>query len=118
MRVTTSPASLPLLRVVSGSLEILKGEKENSAGDTCIRPDRDVGAAFYSNQLGISRVGFGDSRRNAQMNVKEENTLRGGKQLQLPILYQGRVPHSCCEKAPWSELWEDVMSILRTHHQP
>ena len=30
MRVTTSPASLPLLRVVTGSLEILKGEKENA----------------------------------------------------------------------------------------
>jgi len=38
----------------------------------------------------MSGVGFGDSRRNVQMNAKGENTLRGGKQLQLPFLYQGR----------------------------
>ena len=91
MRVTTSPASLPLLRVVSGSLEILKGERKiHSAGGTCTRPDRDAGAACYSYQEGMSGVGFGDSRRNVQMNIKGENTLRGGKQLQLPFLYQGR----------------------------
>jgi len=38
----------------------------------------------------MSGVGFSDSRRKVQMNVKGENTLRGGKQLQLPFLYLGR----------------------------
>ena len=51
------------------------------------------------------------------MDIKGENTLRG-KELQLPILYQGRVLHYCCEKLPWSELGEGVMSVLRTRHQP
>ena len=62
-------------------------------------------------------VGFSDSRRNVEVNVKGENTLRG-KQLQLPNLYLVRVLHYCCEKGPWSELGEGVMSILRTRHQP
>ena len=101
MTVTTSPASLPLLSVVSGSLEILKGERKiHSAGGTCTRPDRDAGAAFYSNQLGMSRVGLDDSRRNVQVNVKGENTLRGGKQLQLPFLYQGRCSITVVRRLP------------------
>ena len=48
----------------------------------------------------MSRVGFGDSRRNVQMNVKGESTWRGGKQLQLPFLYQGRCSITVVRRLP------------------
>ena len=66
----------------------------------------------------MSGLGFGDSRKKCGSECKGRKPTERGKQLQLPILYQGRVLHYCCEKAPWSELWEGVMSVLRTRHQP
>ena len=48
----------------------------------------------------MCRVGFGDSRRNVQMNVEGENTLRGGKHLQLPFLYQGRCSITVMRRLP------------------
>ena len=50
-------------------------------------PERDAGAACYSNQVGMSRVGFGDSRRNVEVNVNlGRKHIERGKQLQLPFL--------------------------------
>ena len=66
----------------------------------CTRPDRDAGAACYSYQVGMSGGGFSDSRRNVEMNVKGESTWRGGKQLQLPFLYQGRCSITVVRRLP------------------
>ena len=51
----------------------------------CTFPDRDASAACYSNQLGMRRVGFSDSRKKcgSELNAKGENILRESKQLQL-----------------------------------
>ena len=85
----------------------------------CTFPDRDASAACYSNQLGMRRVGFSDSRKKcgSELNAKGENILRESKQLQL--YFCSRVGCSITVvRRLCSELWEEVMSILRTHHQP
>ena len=49
-------------------------------------PERDAGAACYSNQVGMSRVGFGDSRKKCGSECKGRKHTERGKQLQLPFL--------------------------------
>ena len=93
MRVSASPAAPPPLWAIwslfydvwesTDSEE--KGERRYIAQGVhaptlcmwCKRCARDAGAACYRNPLGMSRVGFGDSGRNVEVNVKRENTLRG-----------------------------------------
>ena len=49
----------------------------------------------------MSRVGFGDSRRNVEVNVNlGRKHIERGKHLQLPFLYQGRCSITVVRRLP------------------